>query len=95
MKFLVSAAGTGGHVFPAMKFCQECISENHEVIWLGTKTGIENSVVPKNNIELLTIPMSGFRGKSLLIKIKSLFVKICGTFSSSSELSSKNLTFII
>ena len=73
MKFLVAAAGTGGHVFPAMKFCQECISENHEVIWLGTKTGIENSVVPKNNIELLTIPMSGFRGKSLLIKIKSLF----------------------
>ena len=34
MKFLVSAAGTGGHVFPAMKFCQECITENHEVIFL-------------------------------------------------------------
>ena len=72
MKFLVSAAGTGGHVFPAIEFSQECIAQDHEVIWLGTKTGIENRVVPKNNIELITIPMSGFRGKSPLIKIKSL-----------------------
>ena len=65
MKFLISAAGTGGHVFPALEFGKECIKNNHEVIWIGTKNGIENKVVPKD-IKLLTIPMSGFRGKDLL-----------------------------
>jgi UDP-N-acetylglucosamine--N-acetylmuramyl-(pentapeptide) pyrophosphoryl-undecaprenol N-acetylglucosamine transferase len=71
MKFLISAAGTGGHVFPALEFGKECIKNNHEIIWIGTKTGIEKKVVP-NNIKLLTIPMKGFRGKNLIFKIISL-----------------------
>ena len=44
MKFLISAAGTGGHVFPALEFGKECIKNDHEVIWIGTKNGIENKV---------------------------------------------------
>ena len=68
MKFLISAAGTGGHVFPALEFGKECVKNNHEVIWIGTKTGIEKRVVP-SNIKLLTIPMRGFRGKNLIFKI--------------------------
>ena len=68
MKFLISAAGTGGHVFPALEFGRECIKNDHEVLWIGTKTGIENRVLPQN-IKLLTIPMKGFRGKNLIFKI--------------------------
>ena len=67
MKFLISAAGTGGHVFPALEFGRECIKNDHEVLWIGTKTGIENRVLPKN-IKFLTIPMIGFRGKNLIFK---------------------------
>ena len=37
MKFLISAAGTGGHVFPALEFGRECIKNDHEVLWIGTK----------------------------------------------------------
>ena len=44
MKFLSSAAGTGGHVFPALEFGRECIKNDHEVLWIGTKIGIEYSV---------------------------------------------------
>ena len=71
MKFLISAAGTGGHVFPALQFSKECMNNNHEIIWVGTRTGIENKLVPQN-INLLTIPMRGFRGKNFLSKIISL-----------------------
>ena len=42
-------------------------------IWIGTRTGIENKVVPQD-INLFTIPMKGFRGKNLLSKIISLLV---------------------
>ncbi|MDB9826352.1 UDP-N-acetylglucosamine--N-acetylmuramyl-(pentapeptide) pyrophosphoryl-undecaprenol N-acetylglucosamine transferase [Gammaproteobacteria bacterium] len=73
MRFLISAAGTGGHVFPALEFSAECIKNNHEVIWMGTKTGLESSKVPEKNIQFLTIPMRGFRGKGLLYKCISIF----------------------
>ena len=73
MRFLISAAGTGGHVFPALEFSAECIKNNHEVIWMGTKTGLESRKVPEKNIQFLTIPMRGFRGKGLLNKCISIF----------------------
>ena len=73
MRFLISAAGTGGHVFPALEFSAECIKSNHEVIWMGTKTGLESRKVPEKNIQFLTLPMRGFRGKGILNKCISIF----------------------
>jgi UDP-N-acetylglucosamine--N-acetylmuramyl-(pentapeptide) pyrophosphoryl-undecaprenol N-acetylglucosamine transferase len=73
MRFLISAAGTGGHVFPALEFSAECIKKNHEVIWMGTKTGLESSKVPEKNIQFLTLPMSGYRGKGIFNKCISIF----------------------
>ena len=81
MKFLISAAGTGGHVFPALEFGKECIKNDHDVVWIGTKNGIENRVVPEE-IKLLTIPMRGFRGKKFFLKIVSLFGLIASIFKS-------------
>ena len=72
MNFLISAAGTGGHVFPALEFSKECISKDHKVVWIGTKFGIENQIMP-SNIKFLNIPMSGFRGKSLVLKFNAIF----------------------
>ena len=72
MNFLISAAGTGGHVFPALEFSKECISQDHKVVWIGTKFGIENQIMP-SNIKFLNIPMSGFRGKSLVLKFNAIF----------------------
>ena len=79
MRFLISAAGTGGHVFPALEFSAECIKNNHEVIWVGTKTGLESRKVPEKKIQFLTIPMRGFRGKGILNKCISIFGLIAST----------------
>jgi UDP-N-acetylglucosamine--N-acetylmuramyl-(pentapeptide) pyrophosphoryl-undecaprenol N-acetylglucosamine transferase len=94
MKFLISAAGTGGHVFPALEFGKECIKNNHEIIWIGTKTGIEKKVVP-NNIELLTIPMKGFRGKSLIFKIISLIGLIVSILKSIFYLQKNKIDYVV
>jgi UDP-N-acetylglucosamine--N-acetylmuramyl-(pentapeptide) pyrophosphoryl-undecaprenol N-acetylglucosamine transferase len=94
MKFLISAAGTGGHVFPALEFGKECIKNNHEIIWIGTKTGIEKKVVP-NNIELLTIPMKGFRGKSLIFKIISLIGLIASILKSIFYLQKNKIDYVV
>ena len=93
MNFLISAAGTGGHVFPALEFGKEWIKNNHEVIWIGTKTGIEKRVVP-HNIKLLTIPMSGFRGKNLILKIISLIGLIVSIFKSIFYLQKNKIDYV-
>ena len=94
MKFLISAAGTGGHVFPALEFGRECIKNDHEVLWIGTKTGIENQVLPKN-IKFLTIPMIGFRGKNFIFKIISLVGLIASIFKSIFYIQKNNIDYIV
>ena len=43
MKFLIAAAKTGGHVFPASVIAQSLVKKNHEVIFLGTGSEIEKN----------------------------------------------------
>ena len=87
MKFLISAAGTGGHVFPALEFAHQCQSQEHEIMWMGTKSGLENKLVSEQNIEFITLPMIGFRGKGVIKKIQSLLGLVFSTI--------KALIFII
>ena len=94
MKFLISAAGTGGHVFPALEFGRECIKNDHEVLWIGTKAGIENRVLPQN-IKLFTIPMKGFRGKNLIFKVASLIGLVASIFKSIFYIQKNNIDYVV
>lgn len=60
---LIMAAGTGGHVFPALACAEELRSRGYNVHWLGAGRGIECRVVPAAGIELHNIAASGLRGK--------------------------------
>jgi len=64
-RVMIMAAGTGGHIFPGIAIAREMIKQQHEVIWLGTQQGMENTLVPRYNIPLKTIMMQGVRGKSM------------------------------
>src|SRR6188508_3522627 len=57
------AGGTGGHVFPALALARLLRAASHEVVWLGTKSGLEARVVPAEKIEIEWLAMSGLRGK--------------------------------
>ncbi|MGB1091148.1 MAG: undecaprenyldiphospho-muramoylpentapeptide beta-N-acetylglucosaminyltransferase [Oceanobacter sp.] len=60
---LMMAAGTGGHVFPALAVAKQLVEEGYEVHWLGTPTGMENRLVPMNGFPLHAVNIKGLRGK--------------------------------
>jgi UDP-N-acetylglucosamine--N-acetylmuramyl-(pentapeptide) pyrophosphoryl-undecaprenol N-acetylglucosamine transferase len=60
---LIMAGGTGGHVFPALALARLLRAASHEVVWLGTKAGLEARVIPAENIDVEWLSMSGLRGK--------------------------------
>ena len=68
----IAAGGTGGHVFPAKRVAQKFLKEGFKVIWIGTNRGPEKNICKELDISFIQVPLNGFRGKSLLIKLKAL-----------------------
>ena len=62
---LIMAGGTGGHVFPALAIADYIRQKGIPLFWLGTKKGLEARIVPEKGYQLLTITISGLRGKGL------------------------------
>src|ERR1700723_1295809 len=63
---LIMAGGTGGHVFPALALARELRARSWQVVWLGTRRGLEARLVPPENIPLEWLTVSGLRGKGIL-----------------------------
>ena len=66
---VIMAAGTGGHVIPGLAVAREMQTRGWKVSWLGTRTGMENKLVPPeatSGIAFDRIGFSGLRGKGLL-----------------------------
>jgi UDP-N-acetylglucosamine--N-acetylmuramyl-(pentapeptide) pyrophosphoryl-undecaprenol N-acetylglucosamine transferase len=63
---LIMAGGTGGHVFPALAVAAEMKRAGWRVVWLGSRDGMEASLVPKHGYAMEWIRFSGLRNKGLV-----------------------------
>ncbi len=63
---LVMAGGTGGHVMPALAVADCMRNRGWQVVWLGSKHGMEATLVPKYGYRIEWIRFSGLRGKGLV-----------------------------
>ncbi len=71
---LLSAGGTGGHVYPALAVAKALRDQGAEVHWIGTQAGIESKLVPEADIPLHTIFVQGVRGNGIKRLLKSPMV---------------------
>lgn len=80
MKILVAAAGTGGHINPAIAIANKIKQENKDaqITFVGTPRGLENDLVPRAGYELKTIDVYGISREVSFNNIKKILKTMKG-----------------
>lgn len=75
MKVVVSAGGTGGHIYPALAILEKLKKEDKklEVLYIGTKNRMESEIIPARGIDYVGLEIYGF-SKNILRDIKNVFL---------------------
>ena len=73
MKVILSCAGTGGHIYPAISIADKIrrMEPDSDILFIGTKTGMENRLVPKAGYRILGIDARGFDRRHLLKNVQT------------------------
>lgn len=81
MRVIVSAAGTAGHINPAISIANK-IRENEpdsEIIFIGTNRGLENDLVPRAGFKLKRIEAYGLKKEISIQNLKHILKTIRST----------------
>lgn len=82
MKVIISGGGTGGHIYPAVTIAQKILElkPNTEILFVGTKEGLESSIVPKLGYEIKYLHVEGFTRSIGFKLLKNIFTAIKSCF---------------
>lgn len=71
---IISAGGTGGHIYPGVAVAREFLSRDAsgEVLFVGTARGLETTIVPREGFRLETLEAAALKNVSAVKRILSL-----------------------
>ena len=74
MKVIITAGGTGGHIYPALAIINKIKEKepDSEFLYIGTKDRMEADIVPKKNIPYLGIEAKGLNRKNIFKNVSVL-----------------------
>lgn len=75
MKLVITGGGTGGHIFAGVAIAQEFLSQSkgHDVLFVGSHSGLETRLVPKSGLKLETLKLGRLVGQGALAKLQTLW----------------------
>lgn len=76
MKIILSAGGTGGHIYPALAILKKFQEKEKdlEVLYIGTHDRMEKDIIPSMNIKYIPIEIYGFSKKKIFRDFKNIFL---------------------
>lgn len=85
MRVLITGGGTGGHINPALAIAQKVRNENpaNEILYVGTKEGLESELVPKAGFDFKYVTAKYLRRKISFENVKTLFASLKGVIEAS------------
>jgi UDP-N-acetylglucosamine--N-acetylmuramyl-(pentapeptide) pyrophosphoryl-undecaprenol N-acetylglucosamine transferase len=72
LRVVIAGGGTGGHLYPGIAVARELLRRRPDAVisFAGTARGIEARVVPREGFALDLLRTSGFKGKSLIDRLR-------------------------
>jgi UDP-N-acetylglucosamine--N-acetylmuramyl-(pentapeptide) pyrophosphoryl-undecaprenol N-acetylglucosamine transferase len=74
LRVLIAGGGTGGHLYPGIAVARELQRRDASIVvtFVGTTSGLESRVLPREGLVLDTIRVAGLKGKSLVALVRGL-----------------------
>ena len=74
LKILLAGGGTAGHINPALAIADYiCDKEKTEILFVGTKRGLESTIVPESGYDIKYVEVEGLSKKINFKNMKSLY----------------------
>lgn len=93
--WIIAGGGTGGHVMPALALGEELRRQSEEVLFIGSKKGLENKLVPEAGFRLACLPSRQVMGQGLAGKLLAALSLIPTTFRAMSILRKEKAKLVI